>query len=505
MTNPQRVVLNIVATYGKSLVALVCGLFTARWILEGLGSVGYGLVGVLVGMTGFVSVASSLLATALARFYAVALGRETGSKDAFVHEWFSAGVVSLFIIGTLMVVVGYPLGEFALRHWLTVPDVYVDSCLWSWRWCCIGCWFGMIATPWTAMFTAKQRIAELSGYAVVAGLANVVLAGWVACRRGELISEYLFGLMSIGVLQNLAVIIQAQAKFHECRGFAVEGLKRKIGELLRYSAFNSVQATGWLLSNNGMAMLVNKLCGPVMNGSLTISNSLKNHASQLSTSLQGAFTPVIATAWGAGDEGVVRDLALRVSKLAVVTIAIFALPLAIEAEDVLILWLKTPPDGCWELSLAAMAVLLADAFGVGYRTAIYATGKIGRFAAYGESVLLFTLPLALLMWWCGLGVWAFGVSYLVVTVINVIARLVFARRIIGASLKTWCRELVLPSCGVIIACVFAGLSVRQLFDSLWIRLLVTSAVVEIVLLLIAWTCVFSSAERTWVKGRQWRR
>ena len=43
MTQNRRIVLNIVATYGRSLYALVLGLFTARWVLEALGQVDYGL------------------------------------------------------------------------------------------------------------------------------------------------------------------------------------------------------------------------------------------------------------------------------------------------------------------------------------------------------------------------------------------------------------------------------------------------------------------------------
>ena len=37
MSPNKRIFLNIVATYGRSLFALVLGLFTARWVLEALG------------------------------------------------------------------------------------------------------------------------------------------------------------------------------------------------------------------------------------------------------------------------------------------------------------------------------------------------------------------------------------------------------------------------------------------------------------------------------------
>ena len=45
MSPNRRIFLNIIATYGRSLYALVCGLFTARWVLETLGQVDFGLYG----------------------------------------------------------------------------------------------------------------------------------------------------------------------------------------------------------------------------------------------------------------------------------------------------------------------------------------------------------------------------------------------------------------------------------------------------------------------------
>lgn len=51
MTETRRIALNIAATYGRSLFALVCGLFTSRWVLMALGQSDYGLYGVVGGLT----------------------------------------------------------------------------------------------------------------------------------------------------------------------------------------------------------------------------------------------------------------------------------------------------------------------------------------------------------------------------------------------------------------------------------------------------------------------
>ena len=50
MSPNRRIFLNIVATYGRSLYALVCGLFISRWVLAALGKSEFGLGSVVGGM-----------------------------------------------------------------------------------------------------------------------------------------------------------------------------------------------------------------------------------------------------------------------------------------------------------------------------------------------------------------------------------------------------------------------------------------------------------------------
>lgn len=50
MSPNRRIMLNIIATYGRSLYALVCGLFISWWVLAALGKEDFGLYGVVGGL-----------------------------------------------------------------------------------------------------------------------------------------------------------------------------------------------------------------------------------------------------------------------------------------------------------------------------------------------------------------------------------------------------------------------------------------------------------------------
>mgnify|MGYP003302429131 CR=1 FL=1 len=50
MSPNRRIFLNIIAAYGRSLYALVCGLFISRWVLAAAEKSEFGVCGVVGGM-----------------------------------------------------------------------------------------------------------------------------------------------------------------------------------------------------------------------------------------------------------------------------------------------------------------------------------------------------------------------------------------------------------------------------------------------------------------------
>ena len=61
MSPNRRILLNIIATYGRSLYALVCGLFICRWVLAALGKTDLGLYDAVGGMMVIVLLAYTMI------------------------------------------------------------------------------------------------------------------------------------------------------------------------------------------------------------------------------------------------------------------------------------------------------------------------------------------------------------------------------------------------------------------------------------------------------------
>ena len=60
MSPNRRIFLNIAATYGRSLYALVCGVFVSRWVLTAAEKSEFGVCGVVGGKMGIELLAGTM-------------------------------------------------------------------------------------------------------------------------------------------------------------------------------------------------------------------------------------------------------------------------------------------------------------------------------------------------------------------------------------------------------------------------------------------------------------
>ena len=468
-----------------------------------LGSVDYGLYGVVGGLTIFVSILNSLLATGVGRFYAVSVGRmsvdRTGGLE-ICRMWFSTAVVLHSVLPFVLVTIGYPCGVWAVKNFLVVPPERIAACLWVWRCACVTCFVSMAGVPFQAMYTAKQEIAELTIYSFVTTTLNAFFFYYIAAHPGVWLVPYAAWMMTAAVVPQLIIAVRACVCFEECH-FALAYLKggwHRVGKLLSYSGWLTFGFLGGMARGQGLAILVNRVFGPVTNAAMTIGTTLSHQSDTFSGSLVGAFSPAIMNAYGAGDLDLMRRMAFRVSKIGTYLLLIFALPLALEAEEVLRIWLKDPPAGTALLCISFLASVVVDKLAVGQMIAVNARGKVALYQMVLGTALIMALPLAAVFVVMGLDLYSIGLSLVASMVVCVLGRVWFARHLVGMSARTWVRGVLLPI-AVTAACAgTVGWGVCSLFPASFVRICLTTATVEAVLLPLGWWCVLNGEERNWI-------
>lgn len=504
--------MNIAATYGRSLFALACGLFSGRWALMALGEVDYGLMGVVGGLTAFIAFFNGLLAGAIGRFYAFSVGQAKvagtqGEGLEVCRQWFNSAVLIHTVLPLVLMAVGYPIGEYALRHaWLSIPPDRVEACVWVFRFVCISCFVGMVNVPFTAMYTAKQYIAELTIYSFVSTTLNVIFLHHMVTHPGVWLAKYALWSCLLSVVPQGIICLRAMQVFPECR-FRRAYLWdwRRTKALCHYAGWQFFGCFGAMLRGQGLAILVNRGFGPAMNASMAVGTSLAGHCDTLSGSMIGAFSPAITNACGARDYAKMRAFAYRTCKIGTLLTLIFALPLALEIEEVLRLWLKHPPACAAGFCYCVLAMILVDKTAVGHMLAVNANGRIAHYQAVLGTSLILTLPIAWLFVRLGWGFYAIGYAMILTMMFCAWGRVWFARKLVGMSARHWLFRIFLPLVSLTALCFGIGLLPRLFMEASLGRLVVTGLVTEAALLPLSWWLILDGDERAflWTRLEPW--
>jgi len=472
-----------------------------------LGQNDFGLYGLVGGLTAFISFFNGVLAGANARFYAFSVGAAKAAKDksAALEEcrrWFNTALSVHTIVPFILVAIGYPIGIYAVYNWLTIPVDRLGACVWVFRFVCLSCFIGMVNVPFSAMYTAKQYIAELTIYSVVTSTLNVLMMYYMVTHPNDWLVRYAAWMCFISIMPQIVICIRAIIIFPECKiNLSYMWDRTRLKRLGSFSGWQMLGVLCGMLRGQGMTIVVNKFFGAAMNAAQSIGNTVLGHCNSLASAMHGAFVPVITQSCGAGDFHRMNDFVIRTCKFNVILSAIFIVPLALELPEVMRLWLKTPPAFTVGLCYCAMAFYFVDACTVGHSVAVNAVGKIAKYQVVVNLVSILTLPLAIISGLLYRNVYlVMGMAIFVAGMVSIV-RLYFARMLAGTSIRRWVKEVFLmPSVAVLIGLV-VGYLPHVIVDASFLRVCMTALFVEIIFLPIVWFIVLTTSERAFVKEK----
>lgn len=508
MTAGRKIALNVVVTYGRSLYVLLIGIFCGRWALMSLGQTDYGLMGLIAGMTAFVSFVNGLLSSAVGRFYSVSVGatKIAGHKDKGLEiccSWFNTALTIHTLMPLVLVIVGYPIGNWAVYNFLTIPADRIADCVWVWRITCASCFLTMVNVPFASMYTAKQDIAEVTLYSFAYSTLNIFMLHYMVTHPGVWLVRYVLWTSSLTFVTQLIMMVRAFYKYPEVRirPHYLWDLSR-MRQIALYAGSRFWTAFSDIFSNQGNAILVNKYLGPNFNASMSVANNVSGQSMTLSNSISGAFWPAIGNKAGEGKADEVRNLAFLTCRLGTLMIIVFAVPLALEIDEVLRLWLKTPPDSVSSICIAILISIVIERMTEGYWMAVMAFGRqIVRYSWTIGWAGFIGFGLTWLFFGCGLGMRGLCMALIVARFCVLLIRLYLGWSIAKLSPRTWLRMVCLPVIFVTTTCALVAVLPRFVMNPCFVRVCITSLVSLIVFFVTAWSLALSITEKMLIKKK----
>lgn len=390
----KRIAKNTLLLYVRMLFGMLVSLYTSRVVLQALGVEDYGIYNVVGGFVAMFSMISSSLSTSTSRFLTYELGKGDMEK---LQKIFSTSLIIHIGLAILIVIFAESLGVWFLNTHMTIPADRLYAANWVFHASVISFVFGLLSVPFNATVVSHEHMniyAYLGILDILLRLLAVLFIAYVPWVGDKLIcySSLLIGV-SIGL--QLFCMWYCHTHFMECK-LRLTFYKKCFSEMGTFAVWNFIGCTAALLKDQGVNILLNVFIGPIVNAARGIAVSVNTAIGSFAGNFMTALNPQITKSYAAQDYTYMNSLIERGSRFSFYIMLMFILPVILETEFILTLWLKEYP---LYTVIFVRLVLIASIIDVLSHTLItlqHATGHIRNYQLAVGGMLMMNFPLSYL-------------------------------------------------------------------------------------------------------------
>ena len=395
--NTKRIAKNTLVLYVRMLFSMLVSLYTSRVILNTLGVEDYGIQNVVGGVVGMFGFLNASMSGATSRFLTFELGK--GDKER-LQLTFNCALFVHVLIAFVVVVLVETIGLWFMVNKLVIPEERMMAAHVVFQCAVLGMAVGIIQVPYNESIISHERMdvyAYVEMVNVFIRLAVVFLLVWSPWDK--LIFLALLNLL-VGQLIALFYRYYCRKNFKECN-FRYRLDKKIIKSMTSFTGWDLFGNMSVMARTQGVSMLINVFFGPVMNAAMGIATQVQGVVMSFGQNIVTAVRPQIVKTYAQSDFGRMEFLVINTSKLVFSLLLFLSLPIMLETEYILSVWLGQYPEYTvafcqWTLVFnffASMSVLVVSV--------VHATGKIWRPSLINGSLYILVIPLSYIAFRCG--------------------------------------------------------------------------------------------------------
>lgn len=471
--NTKRIAKNTLMLYGRMLFSMMVSLYTSRVVLNTLGVEDYGIQNVVGGFVTMFSIFSNSLSSSVSRFLTFELGR--GDKEN-LKRVFSTAIFVHIGLALLVLLIAETAGLWFVNNKMVIPADRLYAANWVFQASVISFCFSLISAPYRASIVSHEH---LSVFAIIGildtclHLASVLFIAHSPWEFDKLI-VYSTLLVSINITLQCVYQIYCRKHFEECV-IRKSWSKKYIKEISSFTGWNFIGCAADLLKDQGVNILLNLFYGPVVNAARGIANTVNRAVCGFSSNFMTALNPQITKHYAAGDKEYTFSLVERGSRFCFYIMFIFALPLCLETEFILTIWLKQYPEHTISFVRLILIFSLSEALSHTLLYLQWATGKIRNYQLVigGTTLLCFFLSYIVLK--LGYPPESPLIITIGISILCLLLRLLLLKKMAGLSIFSFIKNVCVNTAYVAILSSIIPAIVHFSMDYGWMRFLMTGS------------------------------
>lgn len=466
--NNKRIAKNTLLLYVRMLFTMAVSLFTSRVILNTLGVEDYGINNVVGGIVTMFSVLSGSLSSSISRFITFELGKGNIER---LKTIFSTGVNIQLGMSVLIIIIAEAVGIWFLNTKMNIPTDRMVAANWVFQCAILTFVLNLLSVPYNAAIIAHEKMSAFAYISVVEVSLKLIIVYMLMISPFDRLETYAVLLLLVGAVIRFIYGYYCKRHFEECTYHFVFD-KPVLKEMTGFAGWNFLGNGAYMLNTQGVNILMNLYFGVAVNAARGIATQVDAALKQFVNNFTTAVNPQITKSYAQGDLDYMHKLVCRSAKFSAFLMMFFAVPIILETNTILTIWLKTVPDYAviflqWIIISSFMDTVLANSL----VTSRFATGKIKRYQIIVTTVGCLVFPLSWIAFKLGFEPQVGYILYFIIYTILLFVRLYLLKDMVKLPVMMYIRE-VLYKLAPIIVVGFAipGILILTM-DAGWLRLI----------------------------------
>lgn len=374
----KQVFKNTLFLYFRTAITMLIALYTSRVILQVLGVEDYGIYNVVGGVVAMFQTLSATLSGATQRFITFALGTKEPQK---LQQVFSVSVKVHFFLAITIVILAEIFGVWFLNYHLNIPHerIYAANIVFQ---CTLASFIlDIISIPYNSAIIAYEKIKAYATIYIIQAiirLGNVFLLQYISFDKLIL---YAFLEVCVSICIRFIFTIYCHKKCPNCNIVRIEQ-KDLYKQITTFCGWNFLGTSSTIIYNQGGNILLNIFWGVTLNAAIGVTNQVQNAVTSFTNNFTLALNPQITKSYASKDYNQTYASIFSGSKISVYLLMIIAIPIIVNADYILHLWLTNVPEYSIQFVQASLILAVGNSFFPTLQCALFATGHIKRYQIF---------------------------------------------------------------------------------------------------------------------------
>ena len=421
-------------------------LYTSRLVLNTLGFEDYGIYNIVGGVIVLFGFISSALTGATRRFLNFSLGKQ---NELETRNTFSVCFSIHVLIAILIFILSETIGLWFLNTYLNIPENRLYAANWVYQLSIVSTCIGIIGIPFDSTIVAYEKMSIYAYISIIEGFLKLLIVFLLIASPFDKLIYY------ASLILVISILISGFKWFYCIKEFPICQIKlnfegKAFKEILSFSGWSLFGQIAYIGSTTGLNMIINIFFGVILNAAMGIAQQVNSAVYNFVSNFQVAFNPQLVQSYSSGDMEAHRRLISRSSRLSYYLLFIIALPILVNTNFILQIWLTDVPDKTTIFTQLIIIFSLIEAIGAPLWMSMQAIGRIKIYQIIISSINILNLPFAYLSLKYQSSAESIFYIKIVLGIIMYIFRILYVLPKIQYSIVKYIRGVLFPSLSVTI-------------------------------------------------------